>query len=58
MLERMKDLMLPREAAAPSGKLSPEDYDRVATGLHGSGLIGGIPEFGAFYRKCADDDAK
>ena len=57
MLERMKDLMLSQDAAAPTGRLLPEDYERVARGLHTNGLIGEIPDFTTLYRKCVDDDS-
>jgi NitT/TauT family transport system substrate-binding protein len=58
MLERMKDLMLPRDASPPAGKLLLQDYDRVATGLHGNGLIGEIPDFTTFYREVVDDGTR
>jgi NitT/TauT family transport system substrate-binding protein len=52
MLERMKDLMLPKGASTPVGRLLAEDYDRVAKGLLNNGLIKEIPDFTSFYRKC------
>jgi NitT/TauT family transport system substrate-binding protein len=58
MLERMKDLMLARDAKPAMGTLLPEDYERVAAGLHGNDLIGEIPDFDTFHRKCADHAAK
>ncbi|MEW6669160.1 MAG: ABC transporter substrate-binding protein [Thermodesulfobacteriota bacterium] len=58
MLERMKDLMLPGAGESLTGKLLPEDYERVAGGLYASGLIGQIPDFATFYRQCVDDGTK
>jgi NitT/TauT family transport system substrate-binding protein len=58
MLERMKDLMLAEGTARPTGRLLPEDYDRVARGLHANGLIGEIPDFATFYRQCVGDGTK
>lgn len=58
MLERMKDLMLARDANPAIGTLLPQDYERVAAGLHGNDLIGEIPDFDTFHRKCADHAAK
>ncbi|MBN1105030.1 MAG: ABC transporter substrate-binding protein, partial [Deltaproteobacteria bacterium] len=58
MLERMRDLMTAEGATRPTGKLLCEDYDRVAGGLHTSGLIRQIPDFKPFYRQCADDGTK
>ena len=52
MLARMKDLMSAEGAKIPLGKLSSEDYTRVAGGLKENELIHEIPEFTVFYRKC------
>jgi NitT/TauT family transport system substrate-binding protein len=58
MLERMKDLMVSDDGKMPMGALLPEDYDRVAVGLHTNGLIGRIPDLATFYRKYSAHDAK
>ncbi len=55
MLERMKDLMLPEAFSTPVGALLPADYDRVARGLHGNGLIEAVPPFHQFHEKCHAD---
>ena len=55
MLERMKDLIIPEDLPGPLGRLSPSDYERVATELYGNRLIKTIPPFDLFYRKCHAD---
>lgn len=55
MLARMKDLMIPGDANMPLGKLSTEDYMRVARGLKENQLLTKIPEFTDFYRNCNED---
>ena len=52
MLERMKDLILPKDGDTHLGTLLPSDYDRVARSLKESGLTDTIPDFAAFHRKC------
>jgi NitT/TauT family transport system substrate-binding protein len=58
MLDRMKDLILPEDLHIPTGRLLPEDYDRVARGLKDNGLIKEIPDFTSFYRECIRYDEK
>jgi len=58
MLERMKDLILPKDASIPIGKLLSVDYYRVARGLKENGLTRKVPEFTSFHRKCITYDKK
>lgn len=53
MLERMKDLILPRgNFDSPLGILTPADFMLVSRKLQKSGLIKEIPDFNSFYIKC------
>jgi NitT/TauT family transport system substrate-binding protein len=54
MLDRMKDLILPRDAAAPMGSLTEKDYQAVANELHSKGMIRKIPPFRDFFVGLAD----
>jgi len=56
MLERIKDLTLVEGIDEIQGRLSSEDYYRVAEELKKAGTIEKIPEFNDFYRDCASDD--
>ncbi|MBF0525797.1 MAG: ABC transporter substrate-binding protein [Deltaproteobacteria bacterium] len=58
MLNRMKELMTPRDAQTPMGELLPEDYYRVAAELKHIGMIKEIPDFHLFYRKSLGHDQK
>jgi len=53
MLERMKDIIMPRgsEAGDP-GVLKKEDYERVGGELKAAGLIGNVPDMGEFAFRC------
>ncbi|MBM4277401.1 MAG: ABC transporter substrate-binding protein [Deltaproteobacteria bacterium] len=52
MLERMKDLILPRgDFDTPMGKLASSDFTLVAKELHKSGFIKKIPDVNSFYPK-------
>ena len=50
MLDRMKDLILPEDERAPTGRLFPKDFFRVASELNKSQLISEIPDFNAFHK--------
>jgi NitT/TauT family transport system substrate-binding protein len=50
MLDRMKDLILPRAETMGMGRLLAYDYERVGRGLKESGIIEVIPPFGDFHR--------
>ncbi|MDD5495771.1 MAG: ABC transporter substrate-binding protein [Candidatus Omnitrophica bacterium] len=52
MLERMKDLILAGGEKSSVGRLSPEDYHRVAEELKSNGMIDKIPDFNLFYKDC------
>jgi NitT/TauT family transport system substrate-binding protein len=52
MMNRMKDLILPKTSNATIGKLMLSDYDRVARILQENGMIGSIPSFDAFSIRC------
>ena len=56
MLERMRDLILPKGSGIPMGRLLFEDYLRVAKGLKENALIKDIPVFSCFYRECLSRD--
>jgi NitT/TauT family transport system substrate-binding protein len=58
MLERMKDLILPKDSGIPIGTLLPSDYERVSKELKESGLMNEIPDFDSFYKKCNSHDEK
>jgi NitT/TauT family transport system substrate-binding protein len=58
MLERMKDLILVNGSYPGMGKLSVEDYLRVAGVLKDNALIKDIPEFSIFYKDCSSDEKK
>jgi len=58
MLERMRDLILPKDSHAPMGRLLREDYDRVARALMRNGLIKEIPDFRYFCGRLLDHDEK
>ncbi len=58
MLERMYDLIRPGDVPVPLGRLLPEDYERVARGLHEDGLIREVPRFNTFYRDVLGHGAK
>ena len=52
MLEKMKDLIIPKDAGNPVGTLLQADFLRVAEEMKENGFIEEIPEFESFYRKC------
>ena len=52
MLEKMKDLIIPKDAVNPVGTLLQADFLRVAEEMKENGFIKEIPEFESFYRKC------
>jgi len=54
MLDRMKDIIMPKDAQIPMGKLMVEDYNRVANILKEERLIKRIPDFSSFYKECID----
>ncbi|MBN1104436.1 MAG: ABC transporter substrate-binding protein [Deltaproteobacteria bacterium] len=58
MLERMKDLIPPQDGTALTGRLLPEDYDRVVKALRAERLIEETPEFEDFYRDCMGHGTK
>jgi len=58
MLDRMKDIIMPKDAQIPMGKLMVEDYNRVANILKEERLIKRIPDFSSFYKECIDHDPK
>jgi len=49
-LERMKDLALVNGSINGIGKLSEDDFNKVAKGLQDAGLIKDIPEFASFHK--------
>lgn len=51
MLERMRDLVLPEDAAAPFGRLAERDYAAVADALLKGGLIKAAPDYRDFIRR-------
>jgi NitT/TauT family transport system substrate-binding protein len=52
MLARMKDLILPPGSNTAMGRLTQEDYLRVAGEMKRSGLIKEIPPYGEMYADC------
>jgi NitT/TauT family transport system substrate-binding protein len=58
MLERMKDLILGDHSQEDIGRLQPQDYYRVAEQLKSDEMIGEVPDFNAFYKKCYSNDEK
>jgi NitT/TauT family transport system substrate-binding protein len=59
MLERMKDLILPRNDKDPLiGVLKEEEYARVARELQSGGYIKGIPAFASFYKQSVNHAEK
>ena len=52
MLERMKDLICPRDSKMPIGTLLKSDFLRVEKEMKENGFIKGIPEFESFYTEC------
>jgi len=58
MLERMKDIILPREKDTPMGGLPAQSYDQVALELKKNGLIDNIPAFRNFFVSCVSDVEK
>jgi NitT/TauT family transport system substrate-binding protein len=52
MLERVKDLMAPREGGAPEGVLLEQDYRRVTRILRASGFIKKVAGYDDFFRRC------
>jgi len=51
MLEKMRELILPKNAAEVMGQLKPSDYQAVSAELLGSGLVGSVPGFEDFIRR-------
>jgi NitT/TauT family transport system substrate-binding protein len=58
MLNRIEDLMLPKDSSRIIGHLLPEDYFRVAKALRRSKLIEKPPDYDDFYRQCIAYDEK
>ncbi len=58
MLDCMRKLILPQDGAEISGRLSREDYYRLADLLKKDGVISRIPDFAWFYRDCSHPDEK
>jgi NitT/TauT family transport system substrate-binding protein len=52
MLNRMKDIILPRETGAPMGCLESEHYYQVARELKKNGMIDRIPSFSELFLDC------
>ncbi len=55
MLERMKDIIVPKKNGVPLGRLSERDYAVVARALKANGLIKNIPNFQHFYKDCENE---
>jgi len=51
MLEKMRELILPKNAAEVMGQLKPSDYRSVGAELLGSGVVGSVPRFEDFIRR-------
>jgi len=56
MLERMRDIIQPRENGVPPGILRQADYQLVAAELRNNGLIADVPLFSHFFRNCVTGD--
>jgi NitT/TauT family transport system substrate-binding protein len=52
MLEKMRDLIIPKNTGIPVGTLLQADFMRVAEEMKGNGFIKIIPAFDSFHRKC------
>jgi NitT/TauT family transport system substrate-binding protein len=52
MLEKMKDLIIPRDTGIPVGTLLQSDFLRVAKEMKENGFIKKIPDFESFHKKC------
>lgn len=50
MLQKMKQLMMSKEGAFFTGRLNPDEYQRVASELKKNGETKTIPPFGQFYK--------
>jgi len=51
MLEKMRELILPNNAAEVMGQLKPSDYQSVSAELLNSGVLGSVPGFKSFIRR-------
>lgn len=51
MLEKMRELILPRNAAEVMGQLKPSDYQSVSAELLGSGVVRSVPMYDDFIRR-------
>jgi NitT/TauT family transport system substrate-binding protein len=54
MLERMRDLILPKDTSVMIGVLDRSDYEVVAGVLRENGMIKDVPDFDSFFIRCAD----
>lgn len=58
MLNRMRDLINPKDANQPLGELVEKDYLKTVNVLIESGSIKTAPEYGIFYKSCVKNVSK
>ncbi len=58
MLERMKDLIFPRDKKISMGTLQQADYERISLELMKSGAVKTIPDYRSFFVRCGRDAEK
>ena len=55
MLDRIRDISVISGRNTPTGTLSPDDFQTVATELKSAGIIDEIPKFNEFHVPCLDN---
>ncbi len=58
MLNRMRDVIIPKDANQAIGELIEKDYLRTVNVLIESGSIKTAPEYGSFYKSCVKNVSK